>query len=1398
MVIPWPEKSFTGTPGNRFIKYALCKKWFLCHRGAIFVQDFEINRKRQMKAFISDVSTIRTSGVNGKRYSLLCFLSFWFLCQMFNLNAQSIGTTSSYGCGGGGEVVFYIAGGSECGSPQVTSQSSWSVTPSTGVSITYVQTSSNPVAYNQIRVTFTTANTYSIGASYFCPSDGSTGSASPKSFTVYPYVTPNVTLTSNKTTICGGGVESVTFTASPTNGGSSPTYSWAVNGSTVSGQSASTYTTSSLSHGDAITVTMYSNKECASPSTDTSDPITISVNEPTPVTVSIISTYPEACTGEGIAFTASLTGEGLSPTIQWFINGGPAPPGDVDNGPLYLIYNSWNFPDNSTVQCFVTSSISCAAPKPAESNIITMPLKSPDNFFVNSITIEPFRYPAIYCAEEVTFKVTASHPATFYWYKNNEPVGTGPTYDPVYYYTGDIIKVIAEATSTYCLQNTSGETFLDHSFFSIEEPVGPAEIFSLDGSTSRCMNPGSSSFYATADNAKNFLWTIATGAGPILASGTNNSTATVQWNELFSGTAAISVTATGCQNDEQYDEVLFVVHPKPVTPSFSVSTFCDFEIVHLKGGVESNIVDFRWYSGDGIFLSQTLEKELSVFPAGNYMYQAEAVSNYGCISATRSNVPISVISSCDEKMNWIETMSYNPVTPTGSEIISHSKSYFDGVGNLVQLQSKDLTTSKVWISQGIKDQFQRNAIAALSAPSGQTDFQYKHWFVTDVNGNLYDYTKFDQPVGSSQQGTLGWYYSANNNIEDHVPVTQFPFARTEFYQDGSDEVRRSARPGEKHRLGQGHEVVSGTFPVFAELTDYSTKRNTVFGLTAPVLSFKNAAVQTIVRDENGKYAISISDKSGRTIMSCRQGSGSDYVLSVPNNITSSADPGSPDYRPVTYFYILHDQTVTLSGNGFIVENILTDGIVTETGGVWPAGFYRISLDLGGNSNYVTLGYNNYFLDVSYQFYDDAGRLRASVSPNGYRALYQATAYDKVDKTIYHYNHQGWLLSMTEPDAGTTKYLYRTDGKIRFSQNALQAKNEIEGNNKGKFSYTLYDESGRPVESGEYTGTLYTFSSLNSQLEYLTQIEFPSASKTDWVKTHYDRADPEMPALPTGFEPDFLRGVVSWTENINIKTWYSYDELGRVTWMAQKPNALDRIFVTKYKYDFLGNVLEVLNASCISGNLQFPFYHHYQYDADQRLAQVHTSTDGSTKKLRATYEYYLHGPLKRIELGDQIQGIDFVYNIHGWLTQINHPDKILDPGGDSNDVFGMILDYYESSLQGVFQSSGIFQLQQPQIFHNIPGMNEPLSPSSLAYKPPILLFKDLLLKNLEQIKESLQKKDENNDGSNKTKIFKVGAINFFDSQDIDEVRKVAFDSETLIGFNMSYKKQRILFRKSATL
>lgn len=906
-----------------------------------------------------------------------------------------------------------------------------------------------------------------------------------------------------------------------------------------------------------------------------------------------------------------------------------------------------------------------------------------------------------------------------------------------------------------------------------------------------------------------------------------------------------------------------------------------------------------------------------------------------------STLTLNVTLRGDNGLNWVHTKAYD-----GSQVpltVSESKSYFDESGKPLQSQSKSMESGHVFATQNVKDKYDRVVGSTMPAPIQGNDFRYNADFFLAEDNKQYSPDNFDTPekkynpdvAGSTTPGTVGWYYSENNTLEPNVGKTNYPYSRTEFYEDGTGEVKRAGAPGNYHRLGMGHEPLTGTFPIHNELDDYYVRKsidrmqfanpyfvnrtmtpwvnfnpfgdsrpdfvwsgestvstssslpgnkpstsllgqqrygglkwpkgtyviklyavNYSMGGVAPfisnlkvyasdspsttvsdityngdgnvevgvvqreiIVSFvlhqdynyllfsfdklgqstgynarislhgieiisvdnvlqlvdreSSKGVQTVSRDANGKYGISITNKEGKTVMTAREGKSDDveHVLGVQNIVSVSANESSHLYRKMLYFYILENQPVNIhmpykelyglynssiikdsydpleniyiaseeirlkpgfsvtagqtlhgriesTGVGWSVENLVTGerlpvyGTFADASGKWPAGFYRILM----HSGEINVSYTNYFQDVSYQFYDAAGRLKTSVSPNGFKKWTEnsnpAVNFPSIDKTTYQYNARGWLLSMTEPDAGTTTYKYRKDGKIRFSQNAQQA-------DDGRFSYTHYDRLGRPVESGEYKGTEYTFTSVVSELESLRQDLFSIEDEDvkDWIKTFYDFQDPNPEHnLPAEFVQEFLRGAVSYTENENMKTWYSYDELGRVVWMAQKPKVFNRTFVSVYTYDFLGNVLTAGNLSYEPGNLKDRFYHHYEYDKDKRLSKAFTSLDGGEdKKLRAVYKYYLHGPLKRVELGGGVQGIDFVYNIHGWLTQINHPslDATKDPGRDGapessfrKDAFGMAIDYYESEMEGLFPvAMNTPQHKAPELFHNLPGTRE---------------------------------------------------------------------------------------------
>jgi hypothetical protein len=770
---------------------------------------------------------------------------------------------------------------------------------------------------------------------------------------------------------------------------------------------------------------------------------------------------------------------------------------------------------------------------------------------------------------------------------------------------------------------------------------------------------------------------------------------------LHSGKFEITAYFDNCSNSG----MIYYLQVGPALVGLPSATqtlnFCNLEEVVLT--IPGYDQPLHWYTSANAPLGTGTYKKIGKLEPGTYTYKARIWNPWSCNVpgglTAETTVTVNVTTACDEKLNRTETIAFGEI-----DEVSHSVSYFDITGEPLQSQTKSYATNAVFTSEVIKDKYERPVVSTLPVPLQGATFTYREMLVKNQAGTKYNYQNIGEAFDQTTPGTVGWYYSEQNNLEENVPVTAHPYSRITFYNDGTTEQKLTGSVGEVLGIGSGHETVSGSFPVFSELDDYLTKRSIALPGVVHDNNLRNEGVVNIGRDQNGKYAISVADREGKTVWTALPGTSSDHVFVVNNEIESSGNPDSANFRQSTYIYLLHDQPVTISGStDFVVENIVTEErkpagqTFAGAGGNWPAGFYRIILD--NTASEVTIEYLNYFKDVAYQFYDDAGRLKKSVSPNGMVQWKQGTTFDLIDKTDYTYNFRGWLMETKEPDAGISKFQYRKDGQIRFSQNAQQA-------TTSRFSYTSYDQLGRPVESGEYIGTQKTFASVAAELEYATQISYLDADKTDWIQTKYDVADDEFSNAWTSspYKQTFLRGAVSFSQNKHSKTWYSYDEFGRATWIARKPTKLNLVFVTTYQYDFLGNALSVSNFTYdwTTHALVNQFHHHYEYDTDQRLNKAYTSQEANgTKKLRATYFYYLHGPLKRIELGDKLQGVDFVYNIHGWLTQINHPQKSKDPGNDANDAFGMVLDYYESDIPNLL--SGKIMPHSPVQLHGLPEM-----------------------------------------------------------------------------------------------
>lgn len=422
---------------------------------------------------------------------------------------------------------------------------------------------------------------------------------------------------------------------------------------------------------------------------------------------------------------------------------------------------------------------------------------------------------------------------------------------------------------------------------------------------------------------------------------------------------------------------------------------------------------------------------------------------------------------------------------------------------------------------------------------------------------------------------------------------------------------------------------------------------------------------------------------------------------VPLYDQAEAQSVEPSGTSVQYFRLNVATPVTISGNYYSLYNMTTEADISSSfssGSSLPAGYYKLTANpaptSGANpagASSVTVTYANKYADLTYNYYNQLGQLIGSIAPNGVKTLAQNgySSYTSASQlpfvSLYQYDLQGRPIAITTPDGGTAQFVYRTDGNIRFSQNAYQkiAANAGVGNAE-KFSYTNYDTFGRPVESGEYAVTAATFASLTANTTLLDATDatanISGATKLSQINTYYDV--PATNLTLSGYTQDagFLKGAVSYTSNANSTTWYNYDDHGRVTWMVKQLAGLPGYKTVNYTYNDQGNVSVVEYQR---GTAAERFLHYYTYDADGRLINVQTSTDGSTMAQQARYAYYLHGPLKRTELGDQLQGIDYTYTTQGWLKAINTPtgNASNDPQQDgiannfANDAFGMQLEYF---------------------------------------------------------------------------------------------------------------------------
>lgn len=454
------------------------------------------------------------------------------------------------------------------------------------------------------------------------------------------------------------------------------------------------------------------------------------------------------------------------------------------------------------------------------------------------------------------------------------------------------------------------------------------------------------------------------------------------------------------------------------------------------------------------------------------------------------------------------------------------------------------------------------------------------------------------------------------------------------------------------------------------------------------------STSTYSNPEPGNYTVTVTDANG-CVTSCN------VTVEHPAtprtyDICFNWKTKSTEETPV----IVNTQNINLaalaaSDISQAIENAVQECIIKQTSSI-TQGVLEMCNNVDFLEDEVDLTYDVKQHHYTLYYYDRAGNLVRTVPPKGVVLASARTLTTHSMITKYEYNSLAQLIKQETPDGGINSFIYNDLNQLLFSQNAEQL-NPVRHPGSEEYSYTHYDALGRIIEVGKASDYIGIFSDLelNNAL--------PILNKTEQTFTVY--SDPASAISYQGAMQRYLQNQVSYSftkdyNGNNSYTYYSYDPHGNVEWLVQDIPGFGKSCVV-YEYDLISN--KVLKVRFNVGRPD-QYFHRYEYDEDNRLLAMHTSRDGYLWDKDASYEYYLHGPLRRTEIGeDQIQGMDYTYTLQGWLKGINSPHLDLTLGNNidygkynpithnynadgsatstfTQDEFGMVIGYYEGDFK----------------------------------------------------------------------------------------------------------------------
>ena len=433
--------------------------------------------------------------------------------------------------------------------------------------------------------------------------------------TVNPILTASLSIATSTNNICAG--TPVTFTATPTNGGTSPVYQWLINGSNA-GTNSPTFSSSTFANGDLVSCVISSSYACVAPAIATSNTITMSVVPDIIPSVSIAASQNAVCAGTMIIFTATQVNGGDTPVYQWLVNGNNA-------GTNSSTFSGSNFTNGDIVSCVITSNATCATPVTLSSNSINIsvnPLVSP----AVSITASENNVCAGTMVIFTATPINGGSSPVYQWLLNNNNTGiNSPTFASKTLMNGDVIScqltsnanclTISDATSNDITMIVNAQVVPSVSVKTSTNGVCAGTPVTFTASPA---NGGDSPIYQWLQNGSNAGTNSSTFSSSTFANGDM-----VSCMMTSSSTCAIPAKITS-------NSIVLNIFPLPVVNAGGNKTIEKGSSVTLTATASENIAGITWSPFTGLDNNKILNPKAS--PPTTTLYTITVQTSAGCMA----------------------------------------------------------------------------------------------------------------------------------------------------------------------------------------------------------------------------------------------------------------------------------------------------------------------------------------------------------------------------------------------------------------------------------------------------------------------------------------------------------------------------------------------------------------------------------------------------------------------------------------------------------------------------------------------------------------------------------------------------------------------------------------------